>query len=433
MNPEATTMNRPGHAGTRWGVLVLVLSFLAVMLDGFDTATLAFVLPTLSDEWGAAPAVFTPAVVLTNIGVVLGYLSSGSFGARMGRRTLLLWGVTVCGASTLFTAFVLPTESVALLSFVRLLTGIGFGVILPTAVSLTVDHFPARRKEIISATVTLGLGSGMTLAGFVGGDLIQWLGTTGVFWLAGTPPLILAAIMMWVYPADPLAGNAPATAKHEAKVGRLFDPGLRMNTTLLWTFSFLVFIAAYTLTNWVPTLLKGYGFSSAEAPLGLAYVSLGGVIGCVLLIPLAGRIGIARALILMPALGVICMVVASRVHLDDTMLLLALGGAGLGLTGGQLGQLIMAVTLYPPGTRTTGVGWSSALGRVGSIVGPGVAGLLLALALPGQDIILLATLPVLIAITCAFVLLRRRAGATEQADSADSAMPVGSVRPVGQG
>jgi AAHS family 4-hydroxybenzoate transporter-like MFS transporter len=73
------------------------------------------------------------------------------------------------------------------------------------------------------------------------------------------------------------------------------------------------------------------------------------------------------------------------------------------------------------------------LGRVGSIVGPGVAGLLLALALPGRDIILLATLPVLIAITCAFVLLGRRAGATGQVDSANPAEPVGSVKPVGQG
>src|SRR5918992_3667804 len=189
MNPEATTMNRPGHAGTRWGVVVLVLSFLAVMLDGFDTATLAFVLPTLSEQWGVAPAAFTPAVVLTNIGVVIGYLSCGSVGARMGRRTLLLWGVTVCGAGTLLTAFVLPTHSIALLSIIRLLTGIGFGVVLPTAVALTVDHFAARRKEVVSATVTLGLGSGMTLAGFVGGDLIQWVGTTGVFWLAGVPPL----------------------------------------------------------------------------------------------------------------------------------------------------------------------------------------------------------------------------------------------------
>ncbi|HZB29938.1 MAG TPA: MFS transporter [Streptosporangiaceae bacterium] len=423
MNSEAISMSRPVRAGARWGVVIL--SFLAVMLDGFDTATLAFVLPTLSEQWGVAPAAFTPAVVLTNIGVVIGYLSCGSVGARMGRRTLLLWGVTVCGAGTLLTAFVLPTHSIALLSIIRLLTGIGFGVVLPTAVALTVDHFAARRKEVVSATVTLGLGSGMTLAGFVGGDLIQWVGTTGVFWLAGVPPLILAAAMAWVYPTDPLAATSAHTARHEAKVGRLFDPGLRLNTTLVWTFSFLVFIAAYTLTSWVPTLLIGYGFTAAQAPLGLAYVSLGGVIGCALLIPLAARIGIGRALILMPAVGVVCMAVASRVQLTDTLLLLVLAGAGAGLTGGQLGQLIMSVTLYPPGTRTTGVGWSSALGRAGSIVGPGVAGLLLALALPGQDIILLATLPVLVAITCAFVLLRRRAGAARQPEQAEQPVPAG--------
>lgn len=404
---SADAVARTGRAGIHWPVLVL--SFLAVLLDGFDTATLAFVVPTLAVEWGIGPAGFTVPLVVTNVGVVIGYLSCGMWGARTGRRTLLIAGVALFSVSTLLVAVVLPLQSIALLALVRLLTGLGLGVVLPVAVSFATERSSARRREIVSVVVTLGLASGATLGGFFGGQLIALVGTSGVFWVAGALPLVLAGVMMRALPGEMQRPEHADRSRYEARVGRLFDSGLRGSTTLLWAFSFLVFIAAYTLTSWVPTLLTGYGFSPAEAPLGLAFLSLGGVLGGLLLIPIAARIGIVPALVLMPAFGVICMVVAARVPLGDALLLLALGGAGAGVTASQIGQLSLAVALYPAGTRTTGVGWAAALGRAGSIVGPGAAGILIGLALSGQNIILLTTVPVVVAAGCAAALWRRRA------------------------
>ncbi|GAA5148484.1 aromatic acid/H+ symport family MFS transporter [Pseudonocardia eucalypti] len=382
---------------------VLALAFLAVLLDGFDTATLAFVVPTLAAEWGVSPASFTLPLVLTNLGVVVGYLCCGALGARIGRRAVLVAGVTLFAVTTLLVAAVLPARSILLLGAVRALTGLGLGAVLPVAVSLATEFSPARRREVVSVTVTLGLASGATLGGFFGGRLITLLGPEGVFVFAGVLPLLLAGVMAWRLPAEP---PAEATGRHAARVGRLFDPGWRASTGLLWAFSFLVFVAAYTLTSWVPTLLTGYGFSPTQAPLGLAFVSLGGVLGGILLIPVAARIGIAPALILMPLIGMACMVLVARAPLPDSLLLLALGGAGLGVTASQIGQLTLAVALYPTGTRTTGVGWAAALGRAGSIVGPAVAGILIGLALAGRDIILLTALPVVAAAICAGLLWR---------------------------
>lgn len=408
---------RDPAAGVRWGVVVL--AFLAVLLDGFDTATLAFLVPTLAQDWGIEAAAFTPPLVLTNAGVVVGYLSCGALGARLGRRTVLISGVVVFGAGTLLTAFVLPVESIALLSLLRLGTGVGLGVVLPTAVSLSVDHSAARRRELVSVLVTLGLASGLTVGGLTGAALLERVGPAGVFMIAGLLPLVVAGVMMRGFPPDPSPPEASGTVRQEAKVGRLFDPGFRLTTGLVWAFSFLVFIAAYTLTSWVPTLLVGYGFAAAEAPLGLAAVSLGGVTGGLVLLGLAARIGIARALMVMASLGIASLVVASRVPLADAALLLVLGGAGAGLTGCQIGQLTLAVALYPPGTRTTGVGWAAALGRAGSIVGPGVAGILIGLALSGQDILLLTTVPVLIALVCAAILAWRQGRMAHVAAGAD--------------
>jgi len=86
----APTTAPPGPARVRWSIVTL--AFLAVLLDGFDAASLSVVVPTLAKQWGTTPASFTAPLVLTNIGVVLGYLSCGRLGARYGRRPMLIAG-----------------------------------------------------------------------------------------------------------------------------------------------------------------------------------------------------------------------------------------------------------------------------------------------------------------------------------------------------
>lgn len=412
MSTESRAQHHP--SAIRWRVVVL--AFLAVLLDGFDTAALAFVVPTLAKAWATVPASFTLPLVLTNAGVVVGYLSCGWLGARFKRRRVLINGVALYGAGSIAAALVIPLESIATLSIVRLLTGFGLGVVLPIAVSLATANSPDRRREVVSVIVTLGLASGLTIGGFTGGTLIQSVGVTGVFWIGGILPLVLAAAMTWGLTEPARADDA--SARQASRVARLFVADLRTATVLLWTFSFLVFVASYTLTSWVPTLLTEYGFSPAEAPLGLAYVSLGGILGGLVLIPLAARLGIARALILATTLCAVCMVIASRFELGIALLLLALGGAGMGVVAGQIGQLALAVSLYAPATRTTGVGWAAALGRVGSIVGPGIAGVLLAFSLPARDIMLLTAIPVLVAGLCAVAIRRRNVGVREVTEAA---------------
>ena len=63
--------------------------------------------------------------------------------------------------------------------------------------------------------------------------------------------------------------------------------------------------------------------------------------------------------------------------------------------------------LYPGPLRTTGIGWSSAMGRVGSIVGPAIAGAFLHLNWPANDIIALASIPAVAASVIALVIYLR--------------------------
>jgi AAHS family 4-hydroxybenzoate transporter-like MFS transporter len=415
--PSSTSSGPPR---VRWPIVAL--AFLAVLLDGFDAASLSVVVPTLAKQWGTAPASFTAPLVLTNIGVVLGYLSCGWLGARFGRRRMLIAGVVLFAVLTGATALVLPAESITALSVLRFGTGLGLGMALPLSVALATDHSPDRRRELVAVIVTLGLTSGSTVGGLVGGRLLVGIGAAGIFWVAAVLPLLLAGVLLLAMP-EPARRQTGVAAKHDAKLARLFAPELRATTTMLWTFAFLVFIAAYTLTSWVPTLLVGYGFSPTRAPIGLAYVSFGGLLGGLALIPLGARLGITRTLILLPTFGAICMVIAARVQLSDGALLLVLGGAGAGVVAAQIGQLTLAVSLYSAGSRTTGVGWAAALGRAGSIVGPGVAGILIGLALAGKDIVLLTAVPVVVAAACATAIWWVRRTRTPSAAAAEVRVP----------
>lgn len=421
----STTMNQSPTSRIRW--MAIFAGFFAVLVDGFDTAALAATLPALSKEWGLPSAEFTIPLVLTNAGVVAGYMSAGSLGARYSQRRVLVAGVSGTAIFSLLSAAVLSVQSIPLLGIVRLATGIAIGIVLPVAVSLTTSLNPERIRQRISVGVTLGLASGLTLGGVFGRYLIEHVGTGGMFWAGGIAAIPVAVLVASAMKGQIEHGSSADTAA-SAKVSRLFDDRVRVKTIYLWCFSFLVFIAAYTLTSWTPTLLVEFGFDASEAPIGLAFMSFGGVVGGLVLLPLTARIGIARALIMMPVIGVACTAAIAFSEPGRVMVLLLLLGAGAGITSGQIGQLTMAVSVYPVGSRTTGVGWSAALGRIGSIVGPAIAGVLISLSVSAQSIVLfLAAVPVLVAVFCAAA-LDRLGGAPEsslQPANSDSDVKIG--------
>jgi AAHS family 3-hydroxyphenylpropionic acid transporter len=75
---------------------------------------------------------------------------------------------------------------------------------------------------------------------------------------------------------------------------------------------------------------------------------------------------------------------------------MAWGGllAGLFLVGGQSVLYALASSLYPTEVRGTGVGAAVAVGRVGSILGPLIAGQLLAIG-QGASVLLSASIPLI--------------------------------------
>ncbi|MGB6504054.1 MAG: MFS transporter, partial [Xanthobacteraceae bacterium] len=81
------------------------------------------------------------------------------------------------------------------------------------------------------------------------------------------------------------------------------------------------------------------------------------------------------------------------------MAMLALAGACT--VGTQVCGNALAASLYPTAMRATGVGWAYGIGRVGSIVGPVVGGILITQQWDMRSLFLIAAVP----LACAAVAL----------------------------
>ncbi|WP_316173613.1 MFS transporter [Bradyrhizobium sp. SZCCHNRI1073] len=381
--------------------IAIALSFAAVLLDGLDTSSIGVAAPVIAAHFMVSPASLTPAFVLTSVGAVLGYLASGPLVSRWQARPVLIASVAAFGVLSLATPLAGSVEQLAAL---RLITAIGLGAALPSAIAIATSQCPPRLKETAAVIVGTGLAAGGILGGVLGAVLTARLGWQSIFIIGGALPLGLSLVLLFWLPRltaarDPLSTNQRDLHLGGLKlIGDLLATGLASRTVSLWIFSFLIFADGYALVFWLPALLVKFGFSTEYSQLGISFFSAGGLVANVLVMLLVSRLPIARILVSAVTLGVIS---AAGLAAHDVVPLgvwLLIAGTGAGLISCSVGQSALAVAIYPEALRTHGVGFSAAAGRIGSIVGPAFAGLLVSKGVAPKAILLAATLPALLAI-----------------------------------
>ena len=373
----------------------LVLCFLTILLDGYDTGTVAFAAPTLAADWAIPPAAFTPAFVATSLGAVIGYLVCGALSQRFGHRRVIIASTGFFGLLSLAT---LGATSITGLTILRFVTALGLGGAIPTSIALAASFGQGRAREIGATIVTLGIIFGGAFGGLVAVPLLRRWGWTGPFILGGFAPLILVAAQLKWLP------DAAIRHTQGAAVAELFRGNRAVPTVLLWLMVFLSFMQSYSFTYWMPLLLTSYGFDKASAALGNTYTGAGAIAGVLLMLVGVPFMGSARYLAAAFLVGALLVLVLSYGGVSNAAVpwLLFASSAGMGIGG--VGQAAIGAMLYPAALRTTGIGWSSAMGRIGSIVGPAIAGAFLALKWDARDIIAIAAVPAIAAAATALAI-----------------------------
>ena len=431
MEGAFASANEAALEGQRIGSLqlrVAVICGFAQMFDGYDISSIGMAAPSLSHAWNAAPATFAIAFIMSNVGVMVGALASGPTGDRLGRKPVILASLLGLGVFSFATAY---ATSIPMLAFLRFMTGLGIGALMPSTVALASDYAPDRLR----ATVTMWVFAGNPLGGFLGGQIIALLlpifGWQVIFHIGGILPLLLFPVLLIGMPESPrfllARGNrtpaalriyaATGTNPNAAQTARqvdvaassntvtaLFTDGYAIRTILFWIMFFASLLSLYLIGFWLPTVLHLEGLSPADAVFASSLYNAGGGLSVLLLGPLATRLGTDRVLTVCLAFGIIVVAAVALGDLPYPILLATIFVMGICVVGGQLGANGLSAAKYPARIRTTGVGWALGIGRLGGIVGPGLGGFLLAQGWQPPHILLCACLTAAIAAVCVLLL-----------------------------
>ncbi len=223
------------------------------------------------------------------------------------------------------------------------------------------------------------------------------------------------------------AASRFTVAEHRTEPGipvrHLFTEGRAGVTALLWTAFVTSLMGHFFLTSWLPTVLDSSGVPLAHAVVAGSLIQGGGAAGSLIVGRLMDRIGMS-AIVGAYVLSIPFVVLIGSAGLPEYALMLVVFMAGLCLLGGQIGLNALAGTIYPTFVRSSGAGWALGVGRIGSILGPVIGGLLIAAKLSLSTLFVCAAIPAAFCAVAVLILSRVMRG---RRAAVNAVSPAGSI------
>jgi AAHS family 4-hydroxybenzoate transporter-like MFS transporter len=386
-------LNEHPFSGFQWVIFALCL--LIVLADGFDTAAIGFIAPSLLAEWAVSRPELGPVLSAALFGLAVGALCAGPLADRFGRKRLLVVSVLIFGMVCLASAFSASLDQLTILRFV---TGVGLGAAMPNAVTLMSEYCPDHQRATLTNAMFCGFPLGAAFGGFLAAWMIPHFGWRSVLVLGGGIPLVLAVPMLALLPESVrymVATNQPAMRIRRA-LRRICDSASHadsfvmtetapttdiksgaavvlsrthgIGSVMLWLAYFMGLVIIYALINWMPILLKDAGIDQQTATLISALFPLGGC-GAILFGWLMDRFNANQIIAVGYALTAGFLYAIGRSVGDVGLLMFLVFVGGTVINTAQTSMPALAAAFYPTQGRATGVSWMLGFGRFGGIAG----------------------------------------------------------------
>jgi len=362
-----------------------------MFVEGYDAQLMGYVVPGIARDWGVAPGSLTPAIAAGLVGMMLGGFLIAPLADSYGRRRVVLYSVIAFAILTIATAFV---ETLPALIVLRLLTGFGLGGAMPNAIAITAEFSPTAKRASAVAAMFSFYSIGAGFGGIIAAWLIPIYGWGSVLVFCGGMALLLWPVLVAAMPESYVPKDK---SQPKIPVGRLFSEGRAWITSLLWVIFFAGLMEIFFLTSWLPTTIGAQGVSESYAVLATAMVQFAGVAAAFAMGPLVDRYGPQRVLPIAYVIAALCVAGIGLAGSAVGFTIMMAFGIGIGTVGAQNCNNGVAAKFYPTSIRATGVGWALAVGRIGSIVGPVVGGILLSTHVDIRTIFLFAAIPPVVA------------------------------------
>ncbi len=413
-------------------VKLIVWSVFIAFIDGYDISAIALAAPELVKEWHISPAALGPVFSASLVGILFGSMIFGWIGDRYGRKAALIGSQLVFGAFTWIAAYSTNLEQ---MFWLRLLAGLGIGGVIPNMVAINIESAPRQSRGTLGLIATGMVPLGGAIPGIVSATLVPQYGWPILFLIGGVAPIVIAAAALFGMPESikymtiheghranllKLIGalrpdfKVPEGARFVIEDEKqfpgfnpvyLFKEGLALITPLLWLLFALNLMGFFFLLSWTPTLLTAAKLPPATAALTSASLQVGGTVGALLLCRWLDRHRfLAISILLVIAVPVVGSIGYFGVTSTRTMLLTVSFLAGFCVLGIQSGINVAGALIYPTSLRANGSGWQLGIGRLGSIVGPLLGALFV--ALPVAQLYMWSALPFVVGAVVCFAVHR---------------------------
>jgi benzoate transport len=390
-------------------ILVIGLCMFLNMLDGFDITAMSIVNTAVGSELDLTPDRLGLISSAALFGMACGAMFLAPLSDIFGRRTVIISSVFMVSVSIMLTA---NANSLTAFIILRIFSGLGAGAMLASQAALAIEYSPEKFKALSVALVTSGYPLGAMMTAVIGGYIMPEFGWRGMFWFGGGLTLVMG-LVTWMFIPESLQflidrrpkgalekvnntlrklgkdsiselpqtenaqnNNEPANALNNFQ--DLFRNNYWKPTLTIWLSFLLCFSTMYFLMTWIPALMEYSGFTAATGRTAFFLFNLGGVLGIWLLGAISTKIKLSNIVSSFLITSAILLIVFAASPNQQTLLLSLVLVIGILFQGGFTGLYAVAAKVYPASFRSTGVGWAIGLGRAGAVIGPGVAGFLIA-------------------------------------------------------
>ncbi len=363
--------------------LVVALGLGAMAFEGYDLIVYGAAVPALLayHPWALTPGKVGLMGGAAFLGMFLGAPAAGWLSDRFGRRRLF---ISLLAFFSLMMILVSVAPTPLLFGLFRLLAGLAFGGIPPTAIAQTFEFSPPNRRVLFNSVMLSGFGIGAILAGVFGLTLMSHIGFRGLFAIGGLPLITLAPLAYFVLPESPNFTSKLSAAKLTPgvvapKVESSWVGVLRgragLATVMFGIANFCSLQFSFALNTWLPQLMRGAGYPLGSALQLLLLLNIGALVGVLFFAWLAGKLGVR---VVAPLMFVVAALALGLLGLHSPgsiirSLVFIIGAAGL---GSQSLLFSFMGTTYRQSSRATAVGAVSSVGHLGGATGPVVGALM---------------------------------------------------------
>ena len=389
-------------------IVTVGICFLIAVIEGLDIQAAGIAAAGIREHFGLDSSqlgVFFSAGIL---GLLPGALLGGRIADRIGRKKVLIWSTAVFAVFTLCTVWVNSFNS---LLVVRFLAGAGLGAAMPILITLASEAVSVQNRGRAVGLMYCGMPVGAAILSLVASTDFgsNW---KNIFYLGGLLPIIVIPIMMKFLPESKEflksqnKTEAEIAAAPQGSFKDLFNSDNLFRTLFIWVSYFFTLMVVYIMLSWLPSLFTELGFSRKEGATAQFYFMVSATIGTIILGMLTDRWKKAYVIVLMYG-GILAGLLALNAAGSLTQMYMASAFVGAFVIGCQGVLYAFGGIVYPTEVRGTGIGVASAVGRIGAMLGPAIAGSLLTAGF-GATGVISAAIPCIIISAVFMLLLVRR-------------------------